>query len=117
MSQQLIQWLFGAGGLLAIGGGVRWLWASFFARLDKREKSLEAREHELEIKEAERVRVLSERVTVLEGALEKQGEELRRVHLALGVLIAKEMRLAPDSEELKQVTRILINGRPDPIGE
>ena len=117
MNPQLLEWLFVGGGVLAIGGGIRWLWDAFFSRLDKREKAIEARENELEAKEAERVKALTERVTILEGALEKQGEELRRVHLALGVLIAKEMRLDPDSEELKQVTRILINGRPDPIGE
>jgi hypothetical protein len=116
MNPQLMEWLFVGGGVLAIGGGIKWLWDAFFSRLDKREKDIETREHELEQKEAKRVQVLSERVATLEKIVESQGEELRRVHLALGILVAKEARREPGSEELKQVTQVLINGKVEPIG-
>lgn len=114
MTNQAIEWLFAGGGALAIGMGLRWLWAAFFGRLDKREADIKAREDELEAREAERVRVLNERVAILESNLAKLSEDHRRVNMALTILIAKELRLDPDSAELKQVTRILADGKVDP---
>lgn len=103
MTSATLDWLFAGGGLIAIGAGMKWLWDAIFSRLDKREA-------EIEHKEEEHVTALKERVTVLEALVEKQGEDIRRLTLALGVLTAKEQRQEPDSIELKQVATIMATG-------
>ena len=97
------EWLLGGGGLLALGAGIKWLYDKFFERLDKREAAIEE-------KEEAHVSALKERVTVLEALVSNQGEELRRLTLALGILIAKEQKNEPDSIELKQVTSVIATG-------
>ena len=103
MPNDAINWLFAGGGLIAIGAGFKWLYDKFFERLDKREAAIEQ-------KEEAHVSALKERVTVLEALVSNQGEELRRLTLALGILIAKEQKNEPDSIELKQVMNIIATG-------
>ena len=103
MPNDAINWLFAGGGLIAIGAGIKWLYDKFFERLDKREAAIEQ-------KEEAHVSALKERVTVLEALVSNQGEELRRLTLGLGILIAKEQKNEPDSIELKQVMNIIATG-------
>ncbi len=103
MTSDATNWLFAGGGLLAIGAGLKWLWDAIFSRLDKREA-------EIERKEEEHVTALKERVSVLEALVTNQGEELRRLSLGLGILIAKERRNEPESIELQQVMNIIATG-------
>ena len=105
MTTEATNWLFAGGGLLALGAGFKWLYDSFFGRLDKREA-------EIERKEEDHVTELKERVTALEALVTNQGEELRRLTLGLGILIAKEQRQEPDSIELHQVMNIIATGDP-----
>ena len=103
MTTEANDWLFAGGGLLALGAGMKWLWDAIFSRLDKREA-------ELERKEEEHVTALKERVSALEALVTNQGEELRRLSLGLGILIAKEQRNEPESVELQQVMNIIATG-------
>ena len=103
MTTEATNWLFAGGGLLALGAGFKWLYDAFFSRLDKREA-------EIERKEEEHVTALKERVTALEALVTNQGEELRRLTLGLGILIAKEQKNEPESIELQQVMNIIATG-------
>ena len=105
MTAEATNWLFAGGGLLALGAGFKWLYDSFFGRLDKREAEIERKEDEL-------VTALKERVTALEALVTSQGEDIRRLTMALGVLTAKEQRQEPDSIELHQVMNIIATGDP-----
>lgn len=103
MPNDVINWLFAGGGLIAIGAGIKWLWDSIFAQIDKREAAIEE-------KEEAHVSALKERVTALEALVGNQTEELRRLTLALSIFIAKEQKNEPDSVELKQVMNIMATG-------
>ena len=105
MTAEATNWLFAGGGLLALGAGFKWLYDSFFGRLDKREAKIEREEEE-------HVAALKERVTALEALVTSQGEELRRLSLGLDILIAKERRNEPESIELQQVMNIIATGDP-----
>lgn len=103
MTNATLDWLFAGGGLIVLGGGIKWAYDALFARLDKREAAIEE-------KEEAHVTALKERVSVLEALVTRQGEDIRRLTLALGVLTAKEQRQEPDSIELKQVSSIMSTG-------
>jgi hypothetical protein len=70
-AHELLGWLLGGGGLLAIGSGLKWLW-------DKATGLKNSRETKLEKREAEYVAKLEERLDELEQRIEDQGKEIKR---------------------------------------
>lgn len=94
------EWLLGGGGLLVLGGGIKWLWDRIFGRLDKRQADLDA-------KEAAIVRKMEERLKALEQRVEEQGVELEAHRISIHILVAKVRRDDPDAPELMQVGEIL----------
>lgn len=106
------QWLFAGGGMLALGGGVKWLWDALWGRADKRDKALDAREAKLDLEEAAAVQDLKLRLTAIEGQVAAQGKELEARRIAIHVLVAKVARDDPTAPELKQVADILGSAFP-----
>lgn len=101
-----LEWLFG-GGLIAAGGGIKWLWDQWIKRADKRQAELDAREHELDEKEAASVKKMEERIGALENTVAAYGKELEAHRIAIHILVAKVARDDPKAPELKQVAEIL----------
>lgn len=106
------QWLAGGGGLVVIGGGVKWLWDAMWGRSDKRTLALDAREAKLDAEEAAAVHDLKERLTSIEGTVAAQGKELEAHRIALHILVAKVARDEPTAPELQQVADILGSAFP-----
>ncbi len=106
-----LEWLFG-GGLIATGGGIKWLWDQWTKRADKRQAELDAREHEIEEREAASVKKMEERLDALESKVSAQGVELEAHRIAIHIMVAKVARDDPQAPELKQVAEILGSAFP-----
>tara|TARA_R110000868_G_scaffold100109_1_gene275275 strand:+ start:24543 stop:24938 length:396 start_codon:yes stop_codon:yes gene_type:complete len=106
-----LEWLFG-GGLIAAGGGIKWLWDQWTKRADKRQAELDAREHEIEEREAASVKKMEERLDALESKVSAQGVELEAHRIAIHIMVAKVARDDPQAPELKQVAEILGSAFP-----
>lgn len=107
-----LQWALGGGGLIAIGGGVKWLWDALWGRADRRSAALDAREAKLDAEEAAAVQDLKERLTSIEGTVAAQGKELEAHKIALHILLVKVTRDDPTAPELKMVADLLGSAFP-----
>lgn len=101
-----MEWLFG-GGLIAAGGGIKWLWDQWTKRADKRQAELDAREHDIEEREAASVKKMEERLGALESKVSAQGVELEAHRISIHILVAKIARDDPHAPELLQVAELL----------
>ncbi|MDX3908432.1 MAG: hypothetical protein QHC67_01240 [Sphingobium sp.] len=107
-----LQWLLGGGGLVAIGGGVSWLWTQLTGWNSSRKAELDAREAKLNEEEAAAVKDLKERLGKVEDTVMAQGKALEAHRIAIHVLVAKVARDDPRAPELKQVADILGSAFP-----
>lgn len=99
-AQHAVSWLFGGGGLVAIGYGLRWLWEKITGLRETREAKLAKREAELEKR-------VNDRLGHLETEIAGLKDEQEKSRVVIGILVAKVARDDPEAPELKQVERIL----------
>ena len=109
----MLGWLFGGGGLVAIGAGLKWLWDKVINHRASREAKIEAREHEYVKKLEERLDDLEALVGKQGKALTEQGEELGRHRVAIMLLVNNTRAKNPKDPVLQQVRDIL--GKAFPV--
>lgn len=104
-----IAWLLGGGGLVALGGGVKWLW-------DKISNARATRERKIEAREDGYVKKIEARLAQVESMLTAQAREIERHRLSIALLVAEVARTHPTAPVLAQVERILGDAFPLHIG-
>lgn len=95
-----IGWALGGGGLVALGGGIKWLFDTIVNRRATREEKIEERESGY-------VKKLEERLAVVEHTVAQQAAELERHRIALALMVADVARHRPNATVLRQVQEIL----------
>lgn len=102
-----IGWALGGGGLVALGGGVKWFWTKITTSRASREAKLDAREAEYVSKIEGRLKAVELLVDQQTKIIESQGKELERHRLAIALLVNDVAHHRPGATVLEQAKAIL----------
>ena len=108
----MVEWALGGGGLIALGGGLRWAWDSLFKHSAERELKIEKREDHYVAQLEERLDALETTMRDQSRVITEQGKELERHRVAISLLIHDVDFHRPGATVLKQVQDILGSAFP-----
>ena len=107
-----VGWALSGGGLVVIGGALKWLWDKITTLRATREARLEAREREYVAKIEARLKAVELLVGEQAKTIYDQGRELERHRLAIALLVNDVGTHRPTATVLDQVRAILGDAFP-----
>lgn len=112
MLETAIGWALGGGGLVALGGGIKWLWDKIANARASREARIEERETDYVTKIEARLSMLEKKIEHQDVKIEHQERELANHRSAIALLVAEVARTNPSAAVLHQVGQLLGSSFP-----